>query len=238
MTYVSRIILHYLLKRATFRMMIGRYRDPENPGQGRFVRRDIDQLLEKTFKQARSLVPNADLSRYKSRGNRLNVLLGVYSLAAYRAMRDSGIEHEWAVELFGDIGWRLYTLGVKLPLFFIRPFTRDSQKRLNAILRVFLFFPFAEDPVGYHRKYRKESNHFVTDWYRCVVYDYFRANGTDEEIDLFRRSWCQYDFALPRLIDSKGFYERPHTLSNGDDVCDMRWYGIARSKDSSTEGGG
>lgn len=197
---------------------------------GRFVRRDIERILVKTYENVDELIPNAGLSNYRSRGNRLNVLLGVYSLAAYRAMRDSGLAHDQAVEIFGDIGWRLYSLGVNIPLFFVRQFTRNPQRRLNFVIRVFLFFPFSEDPAGYHRTFWKEKDRYCTDWFRCVVYDYFRANGTEEEIELFRRTWCQYDSALPGLIHPDGYYERPHTLSSGDKVCDMRWYGERENK--------
>jgi len=231
MNIFSRTLLNYLVRRATCRVVIGRYRDPEIQTKGRFVRSDVEPLVTRTIKIVDELVPEAELSRFRSRGNRLNTLLGVYSLAAYRAIRESGISHERAVELFGDIGWQLYTIGVNIPLFFIRPFTRNPQTRLNFVLRVFLFFPFAEDPVGYHRTYWKEDDRYCTDWHRCVVFDYFRKHGTEEEIDLFRRTWCQYDFALPRLIHPDGFYERPHTLSSGDNVCDMKWYG-KRNSDS------
>ncbi len=230
MSFFAKVLLNLLVKRATFQVMIGRYRNPEMPTAGRFVRGDIEPILAKTYKYVEALVPEAGLMRFRSRGNRLNTLLGVYSLAAYRALRDSGIPHERAIELFGDIGWRLYKLGVSLPLFFVRPFTANPQTRLNFVLRVFLFFPFAEDPVGYHRTHWKEVDRYCTDWHRCVVYDYFRAHGTDEEIELFRRTWCQYDFALPGLIHPDGFYERSHTLSSGDKVCDMRWYGKRKGK--------
>ena len=230
MSFLTRALLNHLIKRATYYVLIGRYRNPDIPTSGRIVREDIAPILAKTFKYVEELVPAADLSRYRSRGNRLNTLLGVYSLAAYRAFRDSGIPHERAIELFGDIGWHLYKLGVKLPLLFIRPFTRNPQTRLDFILRVFLFFPFAEDPIGYHRTYWKEKDRYCTDWHRCVVYDYFRAHGTEQEIELFRRTWCLYDFALPRLVHPDGYYERPHTLSNGENVCDMRWYGKRKSE--------
>lgn len=232
MKFFTRTLLNYLIKRATFHVMIGRYRDPDRPTMGRFMRSDIEPLLTKTNEYVNELSPEANLSQYRSWGNRLNTLFGVYSLATYRALRDSGITHERSIEIFGDTLWRLYTLGVNIPLFFIRPFTKNPQTRLNFVLRIFLIFPFAEDPVGYHRTYWKDKDRYCTDWHRCVVYNYFLEHGSEEEIELFRRTWCLYDYALPRLIHPDGFYERPHTLSNGDNVCDMRWYGKKKLKGS------
>lgn len=222
---VGRFLLTQVMKRAAVATITGRYRDPARPQDGRFTRGEIKGLVQRAMGITDELIPEANLNQYRSRGNRLNVLLGIYSLAIYRAMRERGFEKEWAIELFADTGWRLYALGVNIPLYFVRPFTRNPQTRLNFILRVFLFFPFAEDPLGYKRKVWKEADHFCTDWSRCVVYDYFKAHANAEELELFRRSWCLYDFALPGLIHPDGFYERPHTLSSGDGVCDMRWYG-------------
>lgn len=225
MNILVKSLSKYLFRRAAYRIMIGRYRDPQMPALGRFTRQDIKPVLTEIFTLADQLVPQARLSRLRKRGNRFNTVLGVYSLAAYRVMRQAGIPHERAIELFGDIGWQLYRIGVNLPLLFIRPFTRNPQTRLNFVLRAFLFFPFSEDPEGYHRTYWREKDHYCTDWHRCVVYDYFKDQGTEEEIEFFRKTWCLYDFALPRLIHPQGYYERPHTLSSGDPVCDMRWYG-------------
>ena len=46
---------------------------------------------------------------------------------------------------------------------------------------------------------------------------------------MFQRSWCTYDWALTYAMvgggfQQKGYHERPHTMSKGDDVCDMCWY--------------
>lgn len=215
----------WIVKRATRQGMLGRFRDPDHPRLGRFDYHDVKKVVNRSLVIFEELLPGADLKQYRSRGNRFNVALAVFTLAAYRALREHGLTHNWATMIFSDIGWSIYTIGVKIPLTAVRPFTRDPQKRLNFILRVFLFFPFAEDPVGYKRKYWKEIDHYRTDWFRCAPFDYFRKHANEEEIDLFRRSWCLYDFALPGLVNPGAHYERPHTLSSGDEVCDMYWYG-------------
>jgi len=49
-------------------------------------------------------------------------------------------------------------------------------------------------------------------------------NGNEEERRFFYNSWCMFDFAIAKVMAKDGSYERPHTLSAGDDVCDMRWF--------------
>jgi hypothetical protein len=218
-------IIQYLMKRAALATVTGRYRDPANPLAGRFTRREVAVMARRALAMAELLIPAANLEQFCSRGNRFNTALGIYSLAWFRALREQDIDKDWAITLVADSGWRLYTLGVNVPLYLIRPFTRNPQTRLNFLLRVFLFFPFAQDPRGYQRTYGKEADHFRTDWSRCVVYEYFKAYANEEEREMFRKSWCLYDFALPRLVHPDAHYERPHTLSAGDPVCDMRWYG-------------
>jgi len=40
----------------------------------------------------------------------------------------------------------------------------------------------------------------------------------------FNRTWCQFDWAAAQAMAAGEKYERPHTLSAGDTICDMRWY--------------
>jgi len=60
------------------------------------------------------------------------------------------------------------------------------------------------------------------DFHRCPVHDYFRSQG-EEELELFQKTWCTLDHPIAEAMVEGGRYERPHTLSHGDSVCDMRW---------------
>ena len=62
----------------------------------------------------------------------------------------------------------------------------------------------------------------------AFVRNYIEKHGDRGELEAFQRSWCRYDWGLTyAMVDGRygvrGHYERPHTLSAGDDVCDMRW---------------
>ncbi len=181
------------------------------------------------------LLKDARLERYNSRGNRYNVMLAVFSLASYRTLRAAGINKEYATELFCDLGWKAYSKMMAIPLLIGRLRYRDPQKRLNFLLRTFMRFPFnqPEDREGYLPGYKvkawAEKDRFCTDWSNCPPFNYFKEVGTDEEKTLFYQSWCMYDYAIPQLISKEGRYERTHTLSLGDNICDMRWFGKSKS---------
>lgn len=219
-------IIRFYFRRAAMHAWNGRYRDRDRPSAGRLTKADVRAILKLAWGHADSLIPQADFSQFRSRGNRLNVYLCLLSLACYRALREYGLSAPWATELFADTGWYIYERMAKLVIAPSRPFTRDPQKRINFMLRALMIFPFNEDPNGYQRKAWKEADHMRTDWTRCAPLDFVRKVGTPEELVFFRATWCWYDYALPGLVDPRGDYERPHTLSDGDSVCDMRWYGI------------
>ena len=45
-----------------------------------------------------------------------------------------------------------------------------------------------------------------------------------EEMTLFRKTWCTFDYTSAEYAVEGGKYQRKHTLSDGDEVCDMRWF--------------
>ena len=57
----------------------------------------------------------------------------------------------------------------------------------------------------------------------CPVYDFYKQFG-QEEMTLFRKTWCTFDYTSAEYAAEGGKYQRKHTLSDGDEVCDMRWF--------------
>jgi hypothetical protein len=71
--------------------------------------------------------------------------------------------------------------------------------------------------------------------------------GDDGELAFFERTFCTFDWPLVDfLVGRPARYERPHTLSFGDDRCDMLWSATppltaapsTRSRRLATNGGG
>lgn len=204
--------------------MTGRYIDIAKPENGRYTKRRLKVIHNRIKYTVNQLMQRADNPSCKSHGNKLMVFCGIISLAAYREMRNEGVSHQYATILVGDVIWKLYILGVK-PLWIIAgAFTRNPQKRLNYTLRILCIYPFNTDKNGYQYTLQTMSDHLAMDFSQCVVHQFMKTAGSEEEMDFFCNTWCLYDFALPPYLVNGGSYERMHTLSHGDNICDMKWY--------------
>ena len=222
--WLIKLWLRWAFKRSAYQILAGRYRDRTKPSSGRFTRGQVDELLKSVWACLDSLLPEANLGQYKTLGNRQNLYLAVATRAAYHAFLEAGIEAVYATELISDVAWKVYAAWLPIPRFFARLASRDPQKQMNFILRAFLRYPFSEP--GYQRKVWEESDGLNTTWYRCPPQAYFKQHGTPEEMLFFNRTWCTFDWAIANEMVKGGWYERPHTLSAGDNVCDMKWHGM------------
>lgn len=231
--FLLRVLARRMVRRAAHEIMTGRPVERGRPERGRFLRRDVEALLDAAWRNLDEMLPEAGLERLPSRGNRQNVFLAVLTLAAYRAFLDAGIERDYAMELFADVGWKVYERFIVLPRWIARIVTRDPQRRMEFILRAMLVYPFNHPGrPGYEVEVRSEPGVLCTTWTHCPPLAFARrwveAHGDRGELEAFRRSWCTYDWALTyAMVDGaagqRGHYERPHTLSAGDAMCDMRW---------------
>ncbi len=230
-------LMRHAAKRAAYQTLEGRLIKRGHPERGRLLRHDVDQILDRARRELDQLESEANLERLPTRGNRHNALLALFTVAAYHAIVKRGIERTYAAELVADIGWKLYARMVAVPKLVARIIHRDPQKQINLILRLFMVYPFsAPGRPGYEVKAWSEADRYCTFWTHCpplqVVRNYVKRHGDSGELEAFRMSWCSYDWALTyALLDGgfqeKGHYERPHTMSAGDDVCDMCWYARA-----------
>lgn len=216
--FLLNIFIKWLFKWAGNRALVGRYVDRHEPQKGRFTSTDLNRILESTIHHFGTLLPKAKIARFETLGSRMNVTFGVASLALHKALLGEGIERGYAIELFTAIAWKVYEKFVIVPRILAHLATRDPQKRMNFMLDAFLKFPFNES--GYQWKVKSQNEGFQVDFYRCPVRDYFHEMGED---DFLLNSWCTLDFALAQTMVPGGHYERPHTLSAGDSLCDMTW---------------
>lgn len=227
-------LIYRRLSRIALRQVFeGRMRRPGHPNQGRFLGSDVETVHENTWSKVGELLPEARLEKLPNWGNRHNVFLAVLTVAFYQALLDFGIDREYAMELFADVGWKLYIRFLGLPMAITRLRTSDPQQRMNIVLRMFLRFPFsAPGRPGYELKaVNAGDDRFITDWTYCppfaFVKQFVEKHGDRGEVEAFFRSWCQFDWALAQAIvegmEAPGWYQRPHTLSQGGVVCDMIW---------------
>jgi hypothetical protein len=226
-------LLKRVVRKAAYQVLMGRLVERGRPERGRFLRHDVDAILDQSWRNLAELLPEAELDQVPTVGNRQNVLLAAMTVASFHAFLKAGIEKEYAIELFADIGWKVYIKPLPLPKLIARLLTR-AQKQVNLMLRMFMVFPFSTPGrPGYECKAWTEPDRFRTSWTHCPPYAFIRryveAHGDSGELEAFRKSWCWYDWPLTHvMVDGgyqvRGHYERPKTLSAGDEVCDMRWH--------------
>lgn len=213
-------------KKAIRQVLTSRCRRDGMPEQGRFTPRDIERIALRAELNAKALMPRFhDLD---NAGNYAMEYGGLLDLAMYRALVLEEIERNYAMSLVGDMIWQsqvnaksfipiLDPLRIKLA----KLRTKDATAYLGWRLEEGIKFPYSEP--GYKAALSKEGNVYRMDMTSCPVYDFYRQFG-EEEMALFRRAWCTFDYTAAEHLVEGGRYQRTHTLSDGDDVCDMRWF--------------
>lgn len=164
-------------------------------------------------------------------GNLLLVDLVETTLAANIALRDMGVAGPVAQEVVADIGWVVYAKMLKACSLPFRLTSRDPARRLERTVRMLLRFPFAAPGApGYAVSTRMRDGAILTHFTHCPPHTRVRQlaghTGDRALLDVFRVSWCRYDWPGADLIASdgaRGHYRRNGTLSHGDKVCDMCW---------------
>lgn len=211
---VAKMVFRPVVKRAAYNALVGRNRDPQRPEKGRFTRVEVDQILEdvwQDYDQFAPLVPQEP-----KLGNRMNMLLACTTLACLRVMITSGIERKYAIELIGDLAWKVYQHWGGIPKFIARIVTQDPVERMRLCVNMFLRFPFT--PPGYRFERESMEDGISLDMLRCPVAEYFQAQDAS---DLCFATWCNLDFPLAEMWGGK--LDRTQTLVTGGSFCDFRF---------------
>ncbi|MHA1904472.1 MAG: L-2-amino-thiazoline-4-carboxylic acid hydrolase [Candidatus Thorarchaeota archaeon] len=213
-------------RKAIFQVLVSRCRQDGLPEFGRFTLGEIKQIIHQAESNIGDLMPY--FIDFDKIGNYLNEYGGLMDLAIYRALVKEKIEPKYAMSLVADMIWqaRMNAKGLipiydPLRLRLAKLRTKDPMAFLGKRLEDGLKFPYSEP--GYRAELYKDNDVYCMDFYSCAVYDFYKQFG-EEEMNLFRRSWCTFDYSMAELLVEGGKYQREHTLSDGDEVCDMRWF--------------
>ncbi len=209
-------------KKSVAQVLTPRCRRDGESEYGRFTTTDIERTIQHTNSIILELMPYfKDLPNI---GNYMMAYSSMIDLAIYRALLWEKVDPGYATKLIGDINWQFvvntggyYRLKRKL----IALKTQDPMERMGIFLGDMLKFPYGKP--GYRAELYKEGNVYHMNFYSCPVYDFYKQFG-NEELTLFRKVFCTYDYAAAERLIEGGRYQREHTLSDGDDVCDMRWF--------------
>lgn len=232
-----------LVRWAAYQILEGRLLDLEKPNKGRWLHSDVRGYLNETWARCDSLIPVAGLEKLPTYGNRHNVFLAVMTTAAYQVMIERGVSSRYAIQLVGDLCWKIYALMLKTVSIPYRIATRDPGRRMEKILHALMVFPFsAPGAPGYEVRVWTEGSDTYTYWTHCPPQSFVRRlielKGDRGELTAFYNTWCLYDWPGADVLvnDGKhGHYSRVHTLSKGDSICDMCWNGVPKVRSETTQ---
>jgi hypothetical protein len=227
-----------VVRRATREALQGRPVDPEDATRGRWLRSDVRAFRKETWRRVDEILPEAYLAELPTWGSRLTVFMAAVTTAAYQELLARGVSRDYAAALVADVGWKVYAWMLAATAIPARLLTRSRKRRLERTLELLMRFPFgAPGRPAYEVRAWSDGERFFTHWTHCPPQTFVRSlveSGSDRgELDAFYRSWCLYDWAGADLLvgdGHHGHYDRPHTLSRGDAVCDMCWRHEPRSR--------
>lgn len=206
-------------KWAAGRAMVGRNRSRHEPEKGRFIRAEVNQLVDQAWQSFDVLAP--DVSKQPTFGSKLNVLLASLTFAFLQNLIAAGVERDYAIELIGDICWKVYQWWGYVGRFLARlsrhDRIKDHARRVRQDGSWPMSFPF--NPPGYQAQYVPTEQGLGFNVIRCPVAEYLRAQGAS---DLAVSTWCMLDYALAEMIGLR--LVRTGTLAAGDKRCDFRWF--------------
>lgn len=219
------------LRRTCHRHLANRTLRLTNGHTLRWLPKDTDRFLDTLTQETAGMRSITDLSHLPNVGSRLMVELAIYTVAADAALRSHGVETNCAHSVVADVGWDLYRRLLTLSSLPSRVFSRDPGRRIRWTIRGLLIFPF--HPVGapgYETRVFRDGDDLNTHFTHCPPQTFVRVIAGRREdpelLEAFRQSWCRYDWPGADLIAAdgdRGHYQRLHTLSAGDQVCDMCW---------------
>lgn len=204
---------------AAHQVLIGRNHASSQLEKARFSKIEVDRILDQSWRNFDELTP--DVSQEPTFGARMNVRLASLGLAMLRSLTTNGIDRKYAIELIGDICWKVYQYWGRVGRFLGRLSRRDPIKdhmpRIGKDGSWPISFPF--NPPGYLARYVATQGGLGFNVIRCPVAEYFHAYGSE---DLAVGAWCMLDYPLAEMIDMK--LVRTQTLVAGDSQCDFRWF--------------
>ncbi len=217
----AKALNNYYFCKDILHVMTGRVRNRSDFKMGRFTRQQALNVYKSTIKHIEQIEKTNPTSNYQSKGAARNLYLAAGSLGLYRALLEEVKDKDYAIELATDACWFSFERSTRIIRFFTKLLWRTPNKQVSGFMKMGLNYPFSKP--DYDWKIIPSKDVFAVDFYKCPVHDYFKGFG-EEEMHYFRQNWCTQDFAVGEVIVKGGRYERDKTLSDGDSVCNMKFF--------------
>ena len=214
----SQISLLFKVRSVFTKFIDGRNRNPAFPEQGRFTKKEAQAICKAVLKESRQL--RRTMPKKETFGGKFMVRGAVGLMAIYRGLRNCGIEHAYAIELGGDIGYELYKYSFDPIKRVARLFARNPSQQMDLIQR--LVIKIALQSPDYAINVCNTPNGSAYDIHLCPMADYVKTFGP-EEMEFFQKTGCTFDWPIAEYCVKGGWYNRTTTISHGDEFCDQRW---------------
>jgi hypothetical protein len=200
-------------KQTIIQILSSRCRRDGMPEYGRFTSKEIKQIISQVDLNIKELM--LYFNDLDNIGNYQNEYVGLIDLAIYRSLVKKNVSRDYAVKLVGDMMWQA-VLNAKGLIPIIDPIkkkltkltTKNPLDYLGKRIETMMKYPYS--PPGYKIKLYKENDVYCMDIYSCPVYDFYKQFG-QEEMVLFRRSTCTFDYSAAEYAVEGGKYQRIHT---------------------------
>lgn len=213
-----KLLVQPITRWAARQTLVGRNRSRMDLRKGRFSRSDVEHLLDETWRAFERMA--VDVSSEPTFGSRMNVQLAAVTLAFFQSLQSAGVSTDEAIELVGDVSWKIYQMWGRYGQLIRRWFHTDPiighEKRVGKDGSWPIAFPF--NPPGYLARYCPIEGGIGFDVVHCPVAAFFRMHHASE---LGLHTWCMLDYPLAEMIDFH--LTRTQTLMDGDPICDFRW---------------
>ena len=215
---ISQIALLFNVRPVFTKFIAGRNRKPGFPERGRFTKKEAQAICKAVLTESRQL--RQTMPKKETFGGKFMVRGAVGLMAIYRGLRNSGIDHAYAVELGGDVGFELYKYNFDPIKRVVRLFARNPSRQMDLIQR--LVIEIALQSPDYAISVCNPPNGSAYDIHVCPMADYVKTFGA-EEMDFFQKAGCTFDWPIAEYCVKGGWYNRTTTVSHGDEFCDQRW---------------
>ncbi len=212
---------NYLFSKDLHHVMMGRVRDRSNFKLGRFTQKQVQSVYKNSLKLTEKIEQSNPIPPSQSMGASRNLYLAATSLGLYRALLQEVKNKDYAIELASDVCWLSFERSTRITRFLTKIWWRNPKKQLAGFMKLGLTYPFSRP--DYDWKIIPCKDVFAVDFYQCPIHNYFKGFG-EEEMHYFRQNWCTLDFSIGEVIVKGGRYERTKTLSDGDSVCNMKFF--------------
>ncbi len=197
------------------RSALAKDRDFLEPKMGRERSQRVIEGVKKHWEEFQELWPTSERGAIRHHRRR-----AFHTLALYRALPEELRADEDPFEIIEELVWQTFgNIHVKALAYILRK-SRDPFRIFAWAAPLFTKYTHPRPP--YEWEFVKGDGVVGIDFKNCPPYcDFYKQVGAPE---LTRPTVCEFDWRMMALFPPQIEMKRELCLSEGDDICEVRWY--------------